>query len=764
MLKTDLRTPAVSRPIPRLICLDCSADLVDGTGKVVCPRCGRGWPVVDGIPRFSQPSYYWGDLPESDAARLLSEARELGWREALLRQFAGDEDQVFSVLNWQRATWLSLLGLGREAVALDLGSEYGAITHSLAHMVAEVYSVEAIPERIEFTHTRLQQEGISNVHLVQDATLAPRFADNSFDLIVVNGVLELVGKWETEGHPRVVQARFLSSLRRLLKDTGVVVIGVENRFGYNALFGGIDHSGLPYTSRMPRFLASLYRRYSRRLRHRTPLNPEKPYRTHTYSERGYRKLLAESGFASANFYWADPGYNQPYALVPLQTALLREHLRAKISDPSQISRSGRRRLAKVLWSRSGFERSVISDFVILAEKGVGLRRPLSQRLSEHLRAVVPQEPKLAEPVSTLSTNQCSKKNVLRVFDSGQEKPRFILKTSTPAPGSREAVESEFRGLTLVREHLRGQTNPPFFVPEPMSSFSVGSLLYTVESVAAGQSFSRLVCAQPRHHRLEYLSRQLPRCIDAATRLALMLRGEATVEAVRVIDPGMWNLLPELMTEPSLGRLLKLASSVPLSIHSGEEDWIQHGNFTVENLFLEPSSGSLTVIDWGHLTRGVPPLYDVFSLLLSVVPTVVLEKEALTPPEDLPERQFLAAFFGQGPWAEFFHEKILAACQWLASPPSLVWEMFLQFLFLRIQHLLLQGHPLTRGQAQLVPPMTHNLVRFVRLALRHSGEFLFQPDQWRQWGSAPYYRANCSLEASGAALDIRARNSAQASEK
>src|SRR5437879_8689626 len=35
-----------------------------------------------------------------------------------------------------------------------------------------------------------------------------------------------------------------------------------------------------------------------------------------------------------------------------------------------------------------------------------------------------------------------------------EKPRFILKTSTPAPGSQEAVQSEFRGLTLDRKSTR----------------------------------------------------------------------------------------------------------------------------------------------------------------------------------------------------------------------------------------------------------------------------------------------------------------------
>src|SRR5205807_8601768 len=100
---------------------------------------------------------------------------------------------------------------------------------------------------------------------------------------------------------------------------------------------------------------------------------------------------------------------------------------------------------------------------------------------------------------------------------------------------------------------------------------------------------------------------------------------------------------------------------------------------------------------------------------------------------------------------------------LASPPALVWEMFLQFLFLRIQHFLLQGRPLTRRQTQFLHPMMHNLVRFVHLALRHSGQFLLPPDQWRQRGAHQAYGANCSPEAPGRAIEMPARRSAEVSE-
>jgi len=63
------------------------------------------------------------------------------------------------LLDLQRASWVPMLGLDERSVALDIGSGYGAITHSLSHSVRDVYFFEAMPERIEFTHERLRHEG-----------------------------------------------------------------------------------------------------------------------------------------------------------------------------------------------------------------------------------------------------------------------------------------------------------------------------------------------------------------------------------------------------------------------------------------------------------------------------------------------------------------------------------------------------------------------------------------------------------------------------
>jgi len=140
------------------------------------------------------------------------------------------------------------------------------------------------------------------------------FFDKTFDLIVLNGILEWVGEWRRTGTPREVQLDVLRKLRALLKPTGALFVGIENRIGLDSFLGRIDHPGTRFTSLMPRWLASTYIRLSRPDFYRTLIGANKGYRTYTYSPKGYRKLLREAGFPEINLWWPPSGYNLPHVM------------------------------------------------------------------------------------------------------------------------------------------------------------------------------------------------------------------------------------------------------------------------------------------------------------------------------------------------------------------------------------------------------------------------------------------------------------------
>jgi ubiquinone/menaquinone biosynthesis C-methylase UbiE len=669
---------------------------------MVCPTCGKSWPSRGGVPRFFEPSYYWGEIPESEANSLIEEAKQQDWRKAVVDRFAGNQAMQTSLLDWQRASWLPLLGLESDAVALDIGSGYGAITHALARSVGNVCSLEAISQRIEFTKVRLEQENIHNVQLLQGSALELPFFDQTFDLIVINGVLEWVGEWQTDKDPRAVQVEFLQRVSRLLKDQGVIVIGIENRLSYETLLGAIDHSGLPYTNWMPRFAATYWLRRLRSHRYRTSAN-KTDYRTYTYSERGYERLLADGGL-SAQYYWSYPGYNEPYSLVPLVSELIEDQIVSGSTEPSQAKRRTWRSEVAGMLARLGVLRFLVPEFLIVAGKNTDSFVMPNRRFWKAMECALPSKSDLEHPLFMLSTDAFRKKSVMRIFDQKDRALRVVVKTAEISNGS--PIQKEFANLTLVTSRLQHASRPGFNVPGPLASFQVGNFIYSAELPASGEQFSRLLFSNPQSRWLPFLSKELPRSIGIAVMLAGTLKGERSVDQV---DPRWWRL-PSIVEADTNIDLLREQSSA--SQDSEFLDCVQHGDYTVENLFLDRQTGQTLVIDWEHLVRGVPPLYDIFTLLISLLHAVVTG-DTSWPPGDSAETQFRGAFFGTGPFAQLFREMILSACDGLAIAQADVWKMFLQSLVLR------RNHHASRGSWS----MAETELRYFQLANEHRKEFI-----------------------------------------
>ena len=647
----------------RLACIHCASQMRVEDEAVTCPECGSHWERRDGIPRFVEPEYYWGEVPQKHACTLLLNARKNGWRAAVQEEFANDSDMLISILDWQqRASWLALLGLGKEHVVLDVGSGYGAITHALATVAGEVYSLEAMPERIEFTRTRLEQEQLLNVRLLQASAITPPLCGEMFDVIVVNGVLEWVGEWDQKGTPSSAQVRFLKNIHRLLKPGGCMILGIENRFGHSAFRGATDHSGLPYTSLMPRFLASIRLRYSQRAHHRTELNAKRQYRTYTYSELGYKKLLGRCGFRNASFYWADPGYNQPYHLIPLQTETIKYHLEMSLSQ-SHSPRSRWRRRAKQIFCQLGLMRAFVPEFLIIARKEKEEHTRQGNGLEQSFWRHLPADTRLKHPIFTLSTSPFREKSLIRAFESGGDNPEFVIKAAWPERHSHESLEPELDRVNLIRSVLQSKQVARLCVPSPLSSFTRGECRYFAEAIATGRQVSEVFSEQSRARTLSSMRPTLLRCIEAAGEIAAALRGQ---EEVELINPA-WLEVP---LSPSGIRPKELADSA----------CVQHGDYTIENIFIELNTGTLTIIDWEHLSRGLPALYDTFSLLLSSLP--VIEVQNSSDAKNLLEAQFLTAFFGNNESATLMRDLLLSACAQFAIPKEQAFAQFVAFLTIR----------------------------------------------------------------------------------
>jgi len=314
----------------RYACASCGGPLDTEAGGWKCRACATSWPVRDGIPFFSARDYYFADVTEPEMDKLLAETAARGWKPAAHDFLRGTNPGSYKLAGDEsRSDWKFLFPLTPETSVLDLGSGLGSIAFSLSRRCGKVVAMDISAKRLKYLSLRAAQEGTSNIFPVfgGDAPRLP-FPDGSFDLVVLNGVLEWLGLFGGEKDPREVQLEKLREIHRVLRPGGSVYVGIENRTGYVYFFGGMDHGGTRFTTLMPRFMADLACR----------LTGRGSYRTYTYTEAGYRKLFSEAGFSSAEFYATIPSYRDVYFLAPLRDARILDHFFARLFQAPSLRR------------------------------------------------------------------------------------------------------------------------------------------------------------------------------------------------------------------------------------------------------------------------------------------------------------------------------------------------------------------------------------------------------------------------------------------
>lgn len=351
------RSACETRVAQGLICPECGfGRLLPMAEELICEGCSSRWPVVDGIPSFIGEFPYWGEIALEQVRRVNRDAATGNWKAALL-DIQDTEVQRASemILNLDRANWQWLVNLPSEARVLDIGAGMGTNSHALALHYREVVALEPVWERIRFMQQRFQQEGLSNIDIVRSSIWKLPFGPDSFDLAVMNGVLEWVAEGQN-GDPGELQEKALRSIHRLLRPDGYLYVGIENRATLPYIVGYPDpHCGLPFTTVLPRPLAS-WRAKRKGLPH--------GYRNYLYSARGYRKLLQRAGFDRIEIYIAEPSYNHPRFFVPLRGNAFSYYSRHFNSGQSRWAW----RLAYRMLLAAGLLKYLQYSYIILARK------------------------------------------------------------------------------------------------------------------------------------------------------------------------------------------------------------------------------------------------------------------------------------------------------------------------------------------------------------------------------------------------------------
>jgi SAM-dependent methyltransferase len=246
-------------------------------------------------------------------SELTAIARRDGWSSAIAQQFGTAE----YLTDERRGIFLELLPI-KNADVLEIGPGFGQFTDRIARAAKSVAALEVDPVQAEFIREKLRQEEIINATVTTGgADCRLPYADKSFDLVILNLVLEWCATAITEPHESA-QLRLLREIARVLRPGGHLYVATKNRFALRYLIGKPDehYHNMRFGSALPRLLAD--RLHGRRSRGRL------------YSWRGLRRLLREAGFEVEQSWWAAPEMRFPARMVPIDSKSVRAARRAGI--------------------------------------------------------------------------------------------------------------------------------------------------------------------------------------------------------------------------------------------------------------------------------------------------------------------------------------------------------------------------------------------------------------------------------------------------
>lgn len=565
----------------RLHCPVCGAALDRQESSNAIHRCGpcnRSFRDVCGIPDFSHDAgFYWGEVDRETVAALLDPDRSI---ETYIRRDLPREDEPLAaylkqyVFDVKRAGWKYWLALHSDGRILDFGCGWGALSLSLAPHCAELWVTDAIAERVAITLKRAREHNYRHVYGCASSGW-PRlpFADESFDTVILNGVLEWIPA-SIKGDPLEIQRAFLMEVSRVLRPSGQLALGIENRFGAGYFMGKREeHTKLKYVSLLPRPLG---RRY-----HRLAIKAE--YRALTHGRLALSRMLKTSGMRDARFLCPYPDYREFDRVLDLDD----RHQIAAAFEPR--TRSGK--IKAFIARNSGIIKWLANSFVVVATKpGTLPKRGFYERLLDRHEAS-----DVSHGVRWLleSYRLTPAGNVLIQFRAAAGSDRRLL--TLPVD---EKAACRLERAIANRLRLRKMLTESMMLP--MASGVFEKVPYIIEPFFQGRKaddpFLTIGEQKARETLADFQNR------ISYTRQAFRAEtffGESVTAAFLRECFGS-DAIPATLTAFYRGNHETLTGPI-------------HGDFHAGNVLVHPDTGETRVIDWDLATMTGLPLWDTLNL-------------------------------------------------------------------------------------------------------------------------------------------------------
>jgi len=283
----------------------------------------------------------------------------------------------------------------------------------------------------------------------------------------------------------------------------------------------------------------------------------------------------------------------------------------------------------------------------------------------------------------LHTRPFKAKSIVRLGDPKTGFDLAYLKLFTGDQNNGASFETEMMNRTKAQDSLAVSATPLVRVPRSYGTLQIGKTAYYLESASRGTQVCALVRELGYFDDAKGVERDFNQICDRIIELTLALQHASGAPTIKPT----WREIPEpLRNRPALAQAVTERRYFRDGSRVSSAAWIQHGDFSVENTFIDRRTGEFEVFDWNDLVAGMPPLYDFFQFFYSTAYLPRAEEAVrFASEEDRWIATFNAVYLSDSGFGQVTRRLIRHACERLNVPPEDVPSLLLEFLVIRCHY-------------------------------------------------------------------------------
>lgn len=504
-------------------------------------------------------------MTSEDIDILYREVKSKGWSSGLIHFLSEVSEEkaslILQIIMEKQAGWKYLLNLSEIEKMLTFDASFGTVTESFSPHCKELYAISTDRRIIECTGARLKEKKIKNVRLIQYNLMNHLpFKDNSFDLIVLHDIGRIYSM------DRMVFARhkerlewLIKEAERILSPSGILFFSFENKFGFHRIQKKLTNGFNNYCSKNGAI---------------------------TYTFSMVSGIFKKIGFSYSRHYSVYPSILDPRDIVEFGSSTNSRRLSYKYYTHFKHY------IRDILLLKGFFA----PGFIIVSSKKPFMNF-LDSLLKDDFSKGEPYMVKRYIPNSTVIA-------VARFTDDMKNQNGVVIKF----PLTKKAYNCCKHNFKVLKELGQSGCILPYNIPKPLSYKDYKGQPFFAESALNGIAIDESG---------KIFETAFPKAVDLIIDLHQKTAKRCIVDDAIFERFFLCHLKSFAHTYGKNGLEPIFAYLKKNIYHKGIPLILQHGDFKLENILIDPESAAINgIIDWELSEREGLPLLDLLHLLVS----------------------------------------------------------------------------------------------------------------------------------------------------